>query len=291
MNIVHLQTGKPRTRRLDNRQVRRRGLAGRIDKAAIGWIGAIAASVAGAALTLGWMAETDKAYARDDVTQCLESGEIPLAIVVAVDQTDPLAASAGQRFAAIMNLIKQRVPRGGRLIVVPFDGDLGKSPVPVFDYCSPGTAEEASSTEGSARLQRAYDRNFSVKVDEVARDLQNNHSTGYSPIAQQIDRIFTDPAIARHGDHCEILLISDGLQSVPGANIYRGQAMRFPEPVPGRFAHCEVHYFELANPTRFELQTPANRAALEQWFAESGARPSMHAPGYPTSNYPQAGEL
>jgi hypothetical protein len=281
MNIIHLPTHRrPRQSKRTPSQHRSNWPTMRIDKATIVSAAVIAVTLAAVVLALYWLSKADKANARDPETQCLVSGKVPLAVLVAVDQTDPLAKAAGDRFSAIMDVIKHKIPRGGRLIIVPFNGDLGTVPIPTFDQCSPGQADEAENAEGSIRLQRQYDRKFSQKVDEVAKSLQNDQSTGYSPIAQQLERIVTDPAIAWHGERCELYLVSDGLQSTAGANIYKGEKMRFPSPVSGMFRHCEVHYFELANPKRFDLQTGASRAALDQWLTANGTRPKMHAPGY-----------
>lgn len=280
MTVVHLHTRRRPQRSIKGSSQKPPRPKKQIEKATIWSVAVIILTVIAVVSALYWLSNAEKANARDPETQCLINGNVPLAALVVVDQTDPLAKAAGDRFSAIMNVVKAKIPRGGRLIVVPFNGDLGNAPVPMFDRCSPGQADEAASTEGSARLQRLYNVRFSQKVDEIAKSLQNEQSTGYSPIAQQLERIITDPAIAWHGEHCSLYLISDGLESTPGANIYKGEKVRFPKPVAGLFRGCEVHYFELANPKRFDLQTPDSRAALNEWFIASGSRPHMHAPGY-----------
>lgn len=239
---------------------------------------ALTAMIAGALYADGEQALA----ARDPETLCRTAVAAPRATLVLLDQTDALAEGSGARFLSLMRRVKADLPRDARLTIISFGGDLGAPLVPVIDICSPGTGSEANElVESRVSAQRVYDTRFTGRLERLARDLQAPHESPYSPIAQQIERAVNDPALNWRGEARELIIMSDGLQHVAGSGLYAGRPIRLPPPTPGLLRGVTVRYYELANPTRSDLQTAAMRAAWLEWFRACGAEVRMYAPGYP----------
>lgn len=246
--------------------------------------------VAGAAIFLmigaiaGWLiigSKEEYASERDPVTLCLLHGQTPKAELTLLDQTDALAADAGQHFTRLIGHIRDTLPRNGRLTIVPFGGDLGQPLDVAFDICSPGRGAEANQlAEGSARLQRTYDAKFSGPLNAVAASLVTPRESDQSPIAAQILRATNDPSINWQGEERVLNLLTDGLENTPESHIYRGGAVHLPPPPPDLLRGVTVNYFELTSAKHHELQTVAVRAAWKAWFEAAGAKVNLYAPGF-----------
>ena len=93
----------------------------------------------------------------------------------------------------------------------------------VFDVCSPGRGAEANElTEGALPVQRAYEARFLAPLDKAAESLTIPHESAQSPIAAQIMRAASDPAIGWSGEERVLNLLSDGLdEHPPVANLSR----------------------------------------------------------------------
>jgi hypothetical protein len=245
---------------------------------------AIAAMTAGVA---GWYAvgvRADHENVRHPVTMCLMNAPTPWAELTLLDQTDALAAGAGQRFTRLIRHLRDTLPRNGRLTIVPFGGDLGQSLQVVFDVCSPGRGSEANQlTEGALPLQRDYEALFLSPLDAKAAELTAPLESPQSPITAQILRAANDPTIGWKGEKRILNLLTDGLENTAKSGIYKGGKIHLETPPPDLLKGVTVNYFELTSARHSALQTPAVRAAWKAWFEAAGAaRVNMYAPGYST---------
>lgn len=237
--------------------------------------------VAGAtALVVGLRAS--EANERSADTMCLTNRAATASVLVLLDTTDPLARDSGPRFLALVNRIRDRLPRNGRLTVASFDGNVAAPLNQVFDWCSPGQGAEADQAfEGPRSVERQYEQRFQAPLEEAAGDLVKLAPSTQSPIAEQIARAVSDPALGWSGGEREIYVLTDGLQNVPGASVYDGKGVVLPPPAPDLLTGVRVHYVELGNLRRPDLQTSQGRAAWQQWFENAGAsKVMMYAPGY-----------
>ena len=225
----------------------------------------------------------DTADMRDPRTLCLANRPTPVADLVALDVTDTLASDAGARFTSLMRNVQDQLPRNGRLIIVPFGGNVGAPLQPAFDTCSPGKGDEADPMwEGKRRVERDYAARFERPLDSVASELLKIEPTGRSPIVEQLERMVADPAIAWRGETRRLTILTDGLEFTANSPVYTTGKVSLAQPPPTLLAGVEVNYVELTNPQHTALQTAALRAAWERWFRAAGAsRVNMYAPGYP----------
>lgn len=245
---------------------------------------AIAAMTAGVA---GWYAagvRADHENVRHPATLCLMNAPTPRAELTLLDQTDALAAGAGQRFTRLVRHLRDTLPRNGRLTIVPFGGDLGQSLQVVFDVCSPGRGSEANPlTEGALPLQRDYEALFLSPLDETAEELAKPRESPQSPITAQIMRAANDPTIGWKGEKRVLNLLTDGLEYTAKSAIYKDGRVYLEPPPPDLLKGVTVNYFELTSARHSALQTPAVRAAWKAWFEKAGAEQvNMYAPGYST---------
>ncbi|HEX8572195.1 MAG TPA: hypothetical protein VF759_05540 [Allosphingosinicella sp.] len=221
--------------------------------------------------------------ARNPSTLCLEKGLPPVSTLALLDVTDRLAADSGDRFTRLVQRLRDDLPRNARLTIVPFADDLGQSLAPAIDICSPGRGEEANgSFEGPGRIQRAYETKFQAPLQRIAQRLSDTGASANSPIAEQIVRAASDPAISWSGTRRELTLFTDGLQNTPSSRVYSTGAVRLPPPPPGILQGVTVNYIELTNPRHNALQSAQVRLAWKAWFEAAGAeRVRMFAPGFP----------
>lgn len=241
--------------------------------AIVGLVGAM-----GAWATLGLRADRDSA--RDD-RLCLLHSTPPKSILVLLDETDTLARDSGLRFTRLMDGVQRALPKNGRLTVVPFGGDVGKAPVASYDTCSPGRGSEAGDFEGSAPAQRLYEQRFQEPLAEVSRSLAQARTSTTSPIALQIERAVTDPAIDWTGGGRELVVFTDGLENTATSRIYTGGPIALPTATPGMLAGVTVRYVELTNAKQSARQAREVRTAWFNWFRAAGAsKVIIHAPGF-----------
>lgn len=233
------------------------------------------------ALVVGLRAS--EANERSTETLCLTNRTTAVSVLVLLDTTDPLARDSGPRFRALVNRIRSRLPRNGRLTVASFDGNVARPLNQVFDWCSPGQGIEADQTfEGRLSIERQYQQRFQVPLERAAASLANVAPSAQSPIAEQIERAVNDPALGWSGDEREIYVLTDGLQNMPGTSVYEENRVVLPAVDPQLLKDVTVHYVELGNLRRPELQNSQGRATWQQWFEDAGAtRVLMYAPGYP----------
>ena len=256
------------------------------DEGGSGWrrilvVAAIVIMLAGVAAWYAAGVRSDYQGKRDSATLCLVHAPTPRAELTLLDQTDALAAGAGTRFTRLIRHIRDTLPRNGRLTIVPFGGDLGRSLEVSFDVCSPGRGSEANElTEGRLPLQREYEARFQIPLDRAARELSMPRESGRSPITAQILRAINDPAIPWRGEEKVINLLTDGLENTAESPVYRDGVVRLPPPPRELLRDVTVNYFELASARHSALQTSAVRAAWKAWFEAAGARVNMYAPGY-----------
>lgn len=274
MAVVDLRTGRTiRGRRYGQ------GRAGQSKlKTILLYSGVVA--LAGIAGTIGWYVKSAETKLDPD-TLCPIGIEPEQAVLVLVDQTDQLAADSGKRFLRIMDNIRAGLPRGARLIVVPFADDLSHIPEPVLDICSPGTGEQANYVDGRSKIQNLYNKKFAAPLAQVAASLQNSHNSPRSPIAEQVTRIATDSTLGWKGRSRTLYLVSDGLENTEISKAYLGKGTRYPPNGEAFLAGVTVEYFELVNPKFQHLQTSQTRSALKDWFiARSATSVKLHAPGF-----------
>jgi hypothetical protein len=228
-------------------------------------------------------ARSDYVGERDKATLCLLHAQTPRAELTLLDQTDALAAGAGQRFARLIRHIRETLPRNGRLTIVPFGGDLGQSLQVAFDVCSPGLGSEADQlTEPVLRVQRDYEARFLTPLDETAAGLIVPRESDQSPIAAQILRAVNDPAIGWVGKERVLNLLTDGLENTAESHVYKDGIVILPPASANILRNVTVNYFELASAQHSALQTPATRATWKAWLEARGANVIMYAPGYAT---------
>jgi len=245
-------------------------------------IAALAIMVSGA---LAWSAtkvRLEGATRREAGSMCLAGTAPPVANLVLVDATDPLARNSGPRFRALMSKVREATPKNGRLTVATFDGDLGHPLQVRFDACSPGRGRDANAlVEGPRAAERRYREGFQKALDGVSRALADKTSADASPIAEQITRAANDPAVPWRGERRVLTLLTDGLQNTPGMSPYGGDRFALPPAPAGLLTGVTVDYIELANPRSSARQTPAVRQAWAKWLADAGAEVRMFAPGFP----------
>lgn len=247
---------------------------------ALAWAGVAALVVAAAVfVTSGQKAD---ALNRRDEAHCLVNRPTPVAVLTLLDQTDTLGRDAGKRFDDLMAATLRRLPRNGRLTIVPFGGDLGQSLASQFSACSPGKKGDADPwSEAADDVQWDYENTFLKPLSQVSARLLDARPSGRSPIAEQIERAVSDTAIMWEGQHRELVVMTDGLQFTAGSPIYTGGKFKLPDAPPALLRGVTVRYVELANPTHSELQTAELRKAWEAWFIAAGAeKVIMVAPGY-----------
>ncbi len=222
---------------------------------------------------------------RAPATGCLVNAPTPSSTLAMLDVTDQLAAGSGERFSNLITQIRDNLDRDARLTIVPFGGDLGQSLVPVFDRCSPGRGSQADGwNEGPHRVERDYQNGFAARVSRAADRLRSATSSPQSPIATQIERAVSDPAIVWTGANRRLVLLTDGLENTASSRVYVRGRITLPPPRPGLLAGVTVDYVELVNPRHHTLQTSALREAWREWFLASGAeRVNMYAAGYARS--------
>ena len=88
---------------------------------------AIVIMLAAVAIWYVLAARSDHAGSRDPATMRLLNAPTPRAELTLLDQTDPLAAGAGQHFTRLMGHIRETLPRNGRLTIVTFGGESRSS--------------------------------------------------------------------------------------------------------------------------------------------------------------------
>lgn len=219
---------------------------------------------------------------RDPATLCVADTSPPRAELTLLDTTDRLAADSGTQLEWLLRRIGDDLPRGGRLTIVPLNGDLGRPAEPAFDACSPGRRSEANSLlEGGARLQRDYDQRFEKPLEAVVRKISRDRPSTRSPIAAQIVRTVTDPVIDWKGDKRVLNIVTDGLENGRGSSAYGSGPVRLPQAPPELLRGVTVNYYELTNSSRHKLQTSEVRNAWKTWLEEAGGTVNMYAPGYP----------
>ncbi|MBB4837514.1 hypothetical protein HNP52_000565 [Sphingomonas kyeonggiensis] len=242
---------------------------------------AIVAMLLGMAAWYASGAQQGDATERDPATLCLLRAPASRAELTLLDQTDALAAGAGQHFTRLINHVRDTLPRNGRLTIVPFGGDLGQPLAVAFDICSPGKGAEADTlSEGAVRLQRDYETRFVAPLSKAAAELAVPRESNQSPIADQILRAANDPTIGWRGEERILNLMTDGLENTPASPIYTSGKIVLPPPPSDLLRGVTVNYFELASARNSALQTPVVRAAWKAWFEAAGAKVNMYAPGY-----------
>lgn len=232
-------------------------------------------------LVIGFIQRLGHERAADPVTLCRLHQPAPEAVLILVDATDPLARENAPRFRALVEGVRDRLPRHGRLIIAPFGGDLGRPLSSKFDICSPGQRKDADPrTEGAARMQSLYESRFGQPLQGVIEQLSTADTSPISPIAEQIERAANDPALHWTGERRTLWLLTDGLQNYTHS-VYRTGVVSLPRPERRFLAGVKVVFVELANPRDAALQGEDGRAAWRAWLEAAGASVEMRAAGYP----------
>ncbi len=245
------------------------------------WAAVIVASVAAMIGFAVNRAAADRRGRIDPTSLCSTYETSPRASLMVIDRTDPLARDDAANFTAMVRHVAASMRRNDRLTIVPFDGDLGRTPVAVFDICSPGRADEADDLqEGRGAARRRFEGKFMGPLTETMNGLMTSARSARSPIARQIERIVTSPAIGWRGRERELIVVTDGLENTEESPIYTDGAIRLPTPTPGLLRGVTVKYYLLANARRSDLQRNQVQAAWKAWLEAEGATVEMYAPGF-----------
>lgn len=226
-------------------------------------------------------AEADRRARIDPVTLCSTYAASPKASLMLVDQTDPLARDDAANFTAMVRSVASSMRRNDRLTIVPFDGDLGRTPSAIFDTCSPGNADEVDDVqEGRRPARERFKAKFMDPLTDQMNTLMKSVHSPRSPIARQIERIATSPAIGWQGRERELILITDGLENTDDSPIYADGTIKLPTLTPGLLKGIKVKYYLLANAKRSDLQLNQVQAAWKAWLEAEGATVEIYAPGF-----------
>jgi hypothetical protein len=245
------------------------------------WLLVIAASLVGIGVFMVARAEMDRASQREPKTLCLLHAPSRTATLMLVDRTDPLTLSDRENFQAIVRHAAASMLKNDRLTIVPFDGELGRTPVPIFDFCAPGTEHEIDEMqEGRGEVRRKLEEDFLQPLEVKLGELIKPHRTDFSPIAEQVERIATNPAIGWQGEHRVLAILTDGLQYTTSSPIYKDGRIRLPKATRGLLEGVTVRYYLLANAQRSDLQLTQTQSAWKTWFEDAGAEVEIYAPGF-----------
>lgn len=208
----------------------------------------------------------------DPATLCPVNRAIEESVIVAVDRTDPLAASNEPQFHRMMVGLGAHAARRTRLTIVPFSDDIGAPLNTTFDVCSPGRRRDADTlTESGALIESAYREKFAAPLEEAVRDLTQASTAPRSPITEQIERIARDRTLGPVGVRRRIIVVSDFLQNTPAVSVYRGGAFQLAPPGERFLEGVSVQLVQLGNSRDSHLQTAEVRREWEAWFREAGA--------------------
>lgn len=234
--------------------------------------------VIGALGGAGWyMKSVSSQFETDQATGCLTQTETPEAVLFLVDATDKLSRPNAARITTHITDIVDRLPRYGRVIVIPFGENQAQPLQPILDLCVPGKGEAARPDEGAQILAKRYDE-FKRTIDELGDDLTEVPDSNSSPISQQMVRAISDDVLHWNGRVRRLVLITDGLQT----GRFRDASGELPAPPSPNFLKgVQAEYFEVGNERDVVQQTRELRQEWIDWFSDAGAEiEEVIAPGF-----------
>lgn len=202
--------------------------------------------------------------------------------VLLVDQTDPLSVPQRQDFLNQFEMLRDSIPKHGRLSIFKVDAADSALLEPVLNVCNPGDGSDLSEATGNPQgAKRKWESGFKAPVQDSFDVLVEASGAEKSPIFQSVQSValtnFQTP-VARDKPR-RLIIVSDLLQNTPGMSFYG----RLPDPdgllssaefVKSKtdLTGVEVELWMLGRSSRAELQKMALIELWQKALTAQGAR-------------------
>lgn len=144
--------------------------------------------------------------------------------VVLVDVTDPLNLPQKQDFTNQLDLLVEKVPRYGKLVIAKVDPVSERLLTPVITRCNPGSSEDANDISGNpAKLEAMHKMQFVAPVQAAFAQITTASEALRSPILESIQSINLTElqrGVAKGGSR-KLIVASDLLQHTQDISFYK----------------------------------------------------------------------
>ncbi|MDO1560119.1 hypothetical protein Q0812_11845 [Brevundimonas sp. 2R-24] len=208
-----------------NRQSRRARPANRAAESETrkGWLKIGLVGLAGVVVLGGYLMVSRGHRALDPETLC--PAEPASVVLLLVDVTDPMTVAQRQDFQNQLAVLRNSIPRYGKLVVMKVDSAADRLLEPVIVRCNPGRAEDVSEWTGNpGRVQRMHAEEFVLPLNEAFTDLSRASGSTRSPILESVQSAALTELLAPEvqGLPRRLILASDLLQNTDTVSFYRG---------------------------------------------------------------------
>jgi hypothetical protein len=216
-----------------------------------------------------------------DASLCPVAGEDTQTVVL-VDLTDPLTVPQKQDLINQLELVRNSLPKYGRLTLYKVAPTSDQLLQPVLDLCNPGDGSELSQGNANpAAARKRWQEKFSKPLDAAFISLAQETGAETSPVLQSVQSV----ALTKlqrpdaQGKPRKLVLVSDLLQNTEGLNFYKGvpnaDGLKHSDTYLNSKADLRGVDMELWMLTRPGLAHIQNTALAQLWadvFADQGAR-------------------
>lgn len=199
---------------------------------------------------------------------------------IIIDATDRFSQDQRQRLITTVESERDRLPRGGRLILVAVNPDQPWEPVELAAVCQPGTADQANPFFATrSKIEARWQRLYGEPIAQAVRRALERASAERSPIIVTLAAVlaradFDGRVIARR-----LVVISDLLEhDKTGYSQLRGgdhwglyQASLLPRTVRLDLKSVEVNIDYLQRGQFAGIQGPRHQAFWLRLLGEAGA--------------------
>lgn len=140
-----------------------------------------------------------------------------------VDVTDPMTVAQRQDFQNQLAVLRNSIPRYGKLVVMKVDSAADRLLEPVIVRCNPGRAEDVSEWNGNpGRVQRMHDEEFVLPLDRAFEELSRASGATRSPILESVQSAALTELLTpeAQGLPRRLILASDLLQNTDTVSFY-----------------------------------------------------------------------
>jgi hypothetical protein len=157
----------------------------------------------------------------DEVTLCPTDRSFNRTVVI-VDKTDLFTGAQSQFLKAEVIRLRDNMEMFEKLSIYVLSEANFASPKPVFEFCNPGSGEDANELyQNPRKLKRRFDERFGRPLDAVVETLVEGERSKTSPVMEMVKNVAFAEQIGDQEGQTKLILISDMLQNTNGYSQYR----------------------------------------------------------------------
>lgn len=157
----------------------------------------------------------------DEVTLCLETGELPAHTAIIIDKTDAYSPEQAGYIRDLIDRVGDRLDVGERLTLFELDAEGEFNPRGEFSLCNPGRGNQVNPLfRNPQQIEERYAERFEAPLEAVLADLIEPKEAPASPILEAVARLAQTENFSPDAPARRLIIVSDMLQNSDIFTVY-----------------------------------------------------------------------